>query len=875
MFYKFIFDSQNKISAFLYKHFHIVAALIYVLLYIAFELAIRKMLLQGIKPSNIDVLDGVIYFLPETRKTIFWYIISVPFTFIYMICGYFYYQYGHDKLHKFSDYLKQNKGMFPFIGGVLIILLCIFSGEISNGKSIFIISLLILIYPSIHNVVNQFIKKVILFFTTSLFYKMVLFIALGYSIFLFKPFIWDKIHIVGEFLDIPTTSIIKNKYLVSPSDYNAKEYKKIVGTTQIDTTEFIETMPLWGISKKYDIRTAKQDTENCAKISLTPMLDNFLRMMKNKAHSIEPAFYRAEDGLCFAMAPDQKLKKQLIDITTSKQDKKSLLFKFIQLDDKIFQFNKNKLLMRHNYHRFNKNNNWQQHWQIMSRGYIHHHNHVLAPINELDLGRSYKLIFAQYGLFNAYIMKSFMKFFGDIDYNTWEKVLFSSYLFYIFMSLVITYLITKNIKYVVYMLVATLAAINTLSFLYLYLGPGAALPRHFFDFLLFFLYWLYLTKQKKIYFVLTLLTALCAVINNLEFGLILFLALCGVCAVKNWKNIISFKFNFEIFGLGFLFIPVCIVVFLLLSNGSGDVANSFLSGMLAFPIPTSVISGILCIITLGYMFFAWLLRCNYMNIAYLYLLDFLYLQALVVYWLRSYAPYHFLPFMNLFAFLLILVLYAVFKKFPRSEKNISIITMLILLVWFFGSINSYFVSYKSFRTVFKNTITYDWTLPRTNFISTMNPSYFTDSIDLIHKYSPKDNGIYIISKYDNFLPFISQRYSALPVIDLQWYLVTEYDLRKILNKIVEAQPEYLFADKDLSFRNFEYDIVDPSSVNSYLHEESVWRVQRMKQIQKIFHYLEPFYEPVESSTLLTVYKKKSKAPFEVNYNDDKLLLKFK
>jgi hypothetical protein len=139
----------------------------------------------------------------------------------------------------------------------------------------------------------------------------------------------------------------------------------------------------------------------------------------------------------------------------------------------------------------------------------------------------------------------------------------------------------------------------------------------------------------------------------------------------------------------------------------------------------------------------------------------------------------------------------------------------------------------------------------------MNPSYFEDSIELIKKYSPNEKGIYIISKYDNFLPLISERYSALPVIDFQWYVVTKQDYEDIIDFFKETEPKYIFADRDFAYRNFEYDIVNYDSYARYFYGESLARVQRLKNMQSAAQEITKDYSAIESSLLLTVYERKN------------------
>jgi hypothetical protein len=69
---------------------------------------------------------------------------------------------------------------------------------------------------------------------------------------------------------------------------------------------------------------------------------------------------------------------------------------------------------------------------------------------------------------------------------------------------------------------------------------------------------------------------------------------------------------------------------------------------------------------------------------------------------------------------------------------------------------------------------------------------------VIEKYSADARrGIFIISKYDNFLPFISGHYSLMPHCELPYWLITENEIRRAVYAIREGRPEYVFVDTDI------------------------------------------------------------------------------
>jgi hypothetical protein len=138
----------------------------------------------------------------------------------------------------------------------------------------------------------------------------------------------------------------------------------------------------------------------------------------------------------------------------------------------------------------------------------------------------------------------------------------------------------------------------------------------------------------------------------------------------------------------------------------------------------------------------------------------------------------------------------------------------------------------------------------------MDPAYFVDSISLIQTYAPSDNAIYLISKYDNFLPFLAKKYSAMPFFDLQWFLLTAKEVNLCIERIETQKPPYLFVDTDIE-RDLNGEIVTADlRFISGPGGESLMRVQRLNLLKDIFRAVKKDYEPVKHGMLLTVYKRK-------------------
>lgn len=151
---------------------------------------------------------------------------------------------------------------------------------------------------------------------------------------------------------------------------------------------------------------------------------------------------------------------------------------------------------------------------------------------------------------------------------------------------------------------------------------------------------------------------------------------------------------------------------------------------------------------------------------------------------------------------------------------------------------------------------YVWNLDRAHFVSSMNPLFFENSANLIQKFSTEP-AIHIVSKYDNILPFLAKKYSAMPFSELAKFLSTPRELALSIEKIRQDRPLYLFVDTDIE-RDYTMDVLDPRippHLNN-LQWFSVKRVKWQELLQKVFMAVKDDYEPVEQGMLISVYRRK-------------------
>jgi hypothetical protein len=317
------------------------------------------------------------------------------------------------------------------------------------------------------------------------------------------------------------------------------------------------------------------------------------------------------------------------------------------------------------------------------------------------------------------------------------------------------------------------------------------------------------------------------------------------------------KKSFLSISIGILVATIMAFFVFNLSSSANDLAKYYIDGVIGFPISAKQMLVFLVLIALGYTVVLKILpqlsRENILPLSFL----FFYAQELLVYVVWHYNGDGLKARAFIYILTIALMLYYLSISWSKKlQRGILFLATVYAVFTYSKSINNVQHSKKEYNKIFDTHAVYEWNMKRAHFVSTMNPRGFQNGIDLIQKYSSDQNGIYIISEYDNLLPFLADKYSMMPFFDLKWYLITPKELNKSIKTIQTNQPEYIFVDSNIN-RDYEKEVIDlKTPIIGYLHQESVWRVQRLMLLKQIFDTVETEYELIEKGTLISVYKRK-------------------
>ena len=409
------------------------------------------------------------------------------------------------------------------------------------------------------------------------------------------------------------------------------------------------------------------------------------------------------------------------------------------------------------------------------------------------------------------------------------------------------------------LLASIVISINVYNFEYFYLAPGCNPMRHFLDIVVVYLMYKYMNSGKFKYYVISLFSSLGAILLNWNMGLFLYLSFIPTFWYKNY--ILCKKDNLRkelwiILGSLIIF-PI---VYYFSTIGADYTKEYFVKGLLGWPLSSFKQTLLVLYFIVGYGIL-YKLKQTLANksLQYISFFSFIYLQGLLLYYIWGSDTKHLMvitPFIAFVVLMFVKLLIDNIIKIPPELKH-KIVKVLILSVFVVACLGfkGYVRDYINFNKIFKKHVTYKWNFKNAKFLSTINPKYFEDSIMLLKKYSSNENGVYMISKYDYFIPFLSDKYNSMPYINSEWYVLSKKEIDNVLDRITSEKPKIIYADNNIMYKDTE--CFSPYNLHfQYLNLECQAHKDRIRNLEYIYKSVIKDYEPIESSYLLTAYRRK-------------------
>lgn len=497
----------------------------------------------------------------------------------------------------------------------------------------------------------------------------------------------------------------------------------------------------------------------------------------------------------------------------------------------------------------------------MGRGQLNHIGHILNPINEMILGKPSKDIFLQYGLGNTLFFKWTMELWGGVSIQNYYKTYIIYIIYYLIFFVMLWYLFEDK-YYAFFALLGVPIYFFLNGYIGLILAPGFNPIRHFFDAAIIFFLVFYLRKKIIYHLLVAGIFALLGIWISQQFGLMISMAFLASIILYYLEH--TGRRHHFIWLTGVLFfVAVCVG---LASFSSNDVTNKFTSyffnGYFTWKPSSMVIYSAIAYLVISYAFMV-AIKDHRFYLKYVYVFVLIYVQGILTYYFWSGLLNH-LPISLLFIILQIYLMLFIFQehmiKVDSTYKHLlniakHAITIALIILALPYAFKIYTAEKSLYLNNFRDHNVYAWNFDRANIVSTANPELINDSIATIRKHSGSNNPkIYIISKYDNILPFISNRYSAMPIFELSSFLFSSKESDAAIERLKYYSPTIIFVDTTLDkCPGLEW--VKIYSNNSMLTER-MSRCSRYALLADIFHSIESDYEKIDGNAMISVYRRK-------------------
>lgn len=496
-------------------------------------------------------------------------------------------------------------------------------------------------------------------------------------------------------------------------------------------------------------------------------------------------------------------------------------------------------------------------FKIYNRWLLHHHNFTLGSMSEFLLGRPLNEINIQYGLGFTIATAKILEFFNKLSLHGYFDVWFTGYILYFLLFLIIAHKVFGDLRFTAAVCAVSVMGLNNLLYDGFLRHPGFTPMRHFWDLPFILGGYLFFKTQKNKWLVLACAAIILQLFWSADFGVPMACSIIASVFFANVSKALPLTKTRSL--IYFIFI---VGVFVALKSpalySKSYLAEYYLQGLAGNELPKYAIQAIIFVCFSAILTTLFVPALS-MESRFSTLLFLFYVGCSFIYYVWGATEPHLWNLTPIIGFAAV-SLFRIISKYDFEYQKIRVISLLatVAVIGFYlhsiGTYTSSKTKYEYYLSAYNNVS--NWNLPRADIKSVVDSKPITDSIALINKYIPNEQkGIYLISKLDNFIPFLAGKFSALPFPDLQWFLMSSKEDRIVLDKIDQKKPEYLFIENELDSTLLGQIITRDNCTSDPFHLESVNRVLRHLAMRRLYHELKLSYTKIEASTILSVYRR--------------------
>ncbi|MGB7219220.1 MAG: hypothetical protein WBD07_10475 [Vicinamibacterales bacterium] len=622
----------------------------------------------------------------------------------------------------------------------------------------------------------------------------------------------------------------------------------LLSTGPVNNLDYIRDHAIYGLhigsSTTKPQETAQQRATYEIPVQMTPLLREWLE--EHRAAQYDPARGHLT---VFGGVEDVKTFQSLQAALASDQEIQSVRNLYVLLNqERRYSKEEDEFIDR----------NWLElRWQMLNRWAVHHHNFVFGPMNELDLGKQPSSISFQYGYVNSIALTGLTKLLGGFTLENYFRAIWLFYPVYIVLLLVIGQALLRDRRYTALVGLLAVASMLALDYEKIIRAPGLSPLRHFLDVPVVGLaawYW-----RSKYRLALAGAYALCVleIALNREFGVILFGALIGVEILQTCQTGVRAR-RFEL-ACGGVALLAALAALTSIESIPNYMAKYYAAGFASPPLPAVEVTVPMLLFTGLYGMSLWPSQIDARARTCVLLLT-MYSNGLYLYYVWGASAPHFQNLAPVFALLGVAALQAALSHptLRFAETRLLTVAQLVVVVVIVVPAGLHYRDVKEdFDNVFKTHVVHEWSFPRAHVESTIDPRPLEEAVSLIEQFEPLSRGVYFISVFDNLLPMLANRYSAMPFFDLSWFLLTQDEFALAKQRILEDRPRHLYVDHDILY-DHSGEVADWRLRNDAeaTHVESVIRIRRLQVLQELFRQVSGDYVKVAESPLIDVYQRR-------------------
>lgn len=493
--------------------------------------------------------------------------------------------------------------------------------------------------------------------------------------------------------------------------------------------------------------------------------------------------------------------------------------------------------------------------QARAGWFFYHHNYFMNTLLAVAKGVDFRDTMSIYGgwMITQFFVKA-LNVLGGVNYQNYFKLLFAIYPLYYLFFIGLIYIFFRRIEYVLLAALLGIAAFFNLGTQLIQLAVGFNPIRHFLDLFVLLSFYFYARQKNTAWLLLSISMAYLALFFNKEFGIFLLFALSGAVLFR-------LLFNKTHWLAGSIVSVASLGGFYLYGWGMPSKSSGFAYFLLGINSPPTSATLIMILLILNAFFYSLAIKWRQIQdpIYDAWLCALFYCQFLLIYLIWYPMPHHIYGMAIPYIILALMTIYLGVRYFNQEAREKNLLSGLLIGVLAGIYLPSAMFYYRDFNAYQKNFAVhklYQWNFPTAQFSATMDPQLFSQAVTIIQKYA-KNPGIFIISKYDDLLPTLANKYNAMPYPELLTNLITSNDIHSVIQFVQQQKPAYIFVDSDI-MRNFMSEVYYPADAISKkfrLNDYSMGRASLMERLKLVYLGIQHDYALVEKSALITVYKR--------------------